>query len=170
MKVLIPLDGSELARAVVPHVRALFGANTGGGPEIHLLAVVDPEKAAGKVDWARAGGLPAAAGSIMLAAQYPRLVESHGQALERVHGETEESLNVLAREAFPGQAVSCHVEWSERPVEEIVRVANDLGVDVIAMATHGRSGVSHLVAGSITEGVIRKSGKPVLVYRPADSA
>jgi len=44
-------------------------------------------------------------------------------------------------------------------------VAEEKDVDLIVMATHGRSGVRRLVLGSITEKVVRASACPVLVVR-----
>lgn len=51
------------------------------------------------------------------------------------------------------------------PAEEINRYARDREIDVIVMGTHGRSGVPHLVMGSVTEEVLRTTGCPVLVIR-----
>jgi nucleotide-binding universal stress UspA family protein len=47
--------------------------------------------------------------------------------------------------------------------EEIIHYADRNGVDLIAVATHGRTGFRHLVMGSVTESVIRRSRIPVLV-------
>jgi universal stress protein A len=52
------------------------------------------------------------------------------------------------------------------PNVDIVRAARDLGVDLIVMATHGRTGLAHFVLGSVTEHVIRETVCPVLVLRP----
>jgi nucleotide-binding universal stress UspA family protein len=46
-------------------------------------------------------------------------------------------------------------------------MAEKLDVNVIVMATHGRSGLSRAVMGSVAEAVIRKSRRPVLVQRPS---
>ncbi len=52
------------------------------------------------------------------------------------------------------------------PAEEIVKAEHAYGVDVVVMATHGRTGVSHLVLGSVAERVVRESSCPVLTIRP----
>jgi universal stress protein A len=49
---------------------------------------------------------------------------------------------------------------------EIVQYARQNDVDLIVMGTHGRSGLSHLLLGSVAEKVIRKAHCPVLVVRP----
>jgi len=52
------------------------------------------------------------------------------------------------------------------PNVDIVRTARELNVDLIVMATHGRTGLAHFFMGSTTEHVIRETGCPVLVLRP----
>jgi|SRR5215813_8853552 len=52
------------------------------------------------------------------------------------------------------------------PAETIERAAQELGIDLIVMATHGREGLSHFVIGSIAEKVVREAPCPVLTVRP----
>jgi len=52
------------------------------------------------------------------------------------------------------------------PYQEIVNVAKERDVDLIVIATHGRSGIAHFLVGSVTEKVIRTAPCPVLVVRP----
>jgi len=47
----------------------------------------------------------------------------------------------------------------------IVAEANETGADLIVLGTHGRRGLKHLVLGSVAEGVVRKTNKPVLMVR-----
>jgi nucleotide-binding universal stress UspA family protein len=51
------------------------------------------------------------------------------------------------------------------PAEEIVAMADALDVDLIAMSTHGRTGLSHLLLGSVAEKVVRHAHCPVLTVR-----
>ena len=53
------------------------------------------------------------------------------------------------------------------PFLEIIRVARMKGVDLIVMATQGRTGLSHALMGSVTEKVVRKAPCPVFSIRPA---
>jgi nucleotide-binding universal stress UspA family protein len=53
------------------------------------------------------------------------------------------------------------------PVDEINQFAGENGVDLIIMGTHGRSGLAHLLIGSVTERIVRTSRIPVLTIRPA---
>jgi nucleotide-binding universal stress UspA family protein len=57
-----------------------------------------------------------------------------------------------------------------KPAQKILEAARAHEADLIAMATHGRSGLSRLVSGSVTEKVLREAPCPMLVVRPAKSA
>lgn len=51
------------------------------------------------------------------------------------------------------------------PFNEILNASQELGVDVIVMGTHGRTGISHVMMGSVAEKVVRKASCPVLTVR-----
>ena len=51
------------------------------------------------------------------------------------------------------------------PATEIVRLANDEHVDMIVMGTHGRTGLSRLLMGSVAEAVVRRSDCPVFTFK-----
>jgi nucleotide-binding universal stress UspA family protein len=53
---------------------------------------------------------------------------------------------------------------------EIVKAAVDYGCDLVVMGTHGRTGLSHLVLGSVAEAVIRQAPCPVLAIRQSEAA
>jgi nucleotide-binding universal stress UspA family protein len=55
------------------------------------------------------------------------------------------------------------------PAQEIVAEARREPLDLIVMGTHGRTGLRHLVLGSVAERVVRLSPVPVLTIRPADA-
>ncbi len=57
-----------------------------------------------------------------------------------------------------------------KPADWINQLAEELDVDLIVMATHGRTGVARLFLGSVAEHVIRTSRRPVLTIRPKDGA
>lgn len=63
--------------------------------------------------------------------------------------------------------VPCDTDFAlnDRPDEAIVKAAGVHGCDLILMASHGRSGLSALLKGSETRGVLAKSAIPTLVYR-----
>jgi len=51
------------------------------------------------------------------------------------------------------------------PAEEVGKAEHEFGIDLVVMATHGRTGVSHLVLGSVAERVVREAVCPVLTIR-----
>lgn len=53
------------------------------------------------------------------------------------------------------------------PAVEIVRVAHEERCDIVVLATHGRTGLNHVMVGSIAERVVRTAACPVLTIRPA---
>jgi len=64
------------------------------------------------------------------------------------------------------------VEFTHRltmgdPAGEIVRIAAEEGVEMIVLGTHGRSGMTRMLMGSVAETVVRRASCPVLVYRAA---
>jgi universal stress protein A len=68
------------------------------------------------------------------------------------------------------EGITCETGFAEgTPHTEIVRRAQDLGVDLIVMGTHGHGGLTHAVLGSVTERVLHRAHCPVLVVpvRPA---
>ena len=70
-------------------------------------------------------------------------------------------------------AIATHVSVLAAPFvdEAIVAAAERLDVDVVALASHGRSGLSRALLGSVAEQVVRRSPRPVLIVRgrPSDT-
>lgn len=71
-------------------------------------------------------------------------------------------------EAIRAQGVRAHgtALVGASPAEAILAAAGEVDADLVVMATHGRTGVARLVAGSVAEGVMRHSAVPVLLVRP----
>lgn len=134
--------------------------------ELNFVTVLDPRDVRGRAEHVVAEPPTAAVGRTHVTSPLPRLVESHGEALERRSTETREGLQELVRKEVPGAASVFHTVWSGNAAEAIIQLADQVEADVIVMATHGRSGLAHLVAGSVTEGVIRTTSRPVLVQGP----
>jgi universal stress protein A len=65
----------------------------------------------------------------------------------------------------PGQKVTPVVR-SGSAAEEIVRFAQEEAIDLIVIATHGRTGLQHMVMGSVAEKVVRLASTPVLTVKP----
>jgi len=131
-RILIPLDGSALAESVLIHARRLLSPNDG---ELLLLQVVT---------------LP------------PSTEADAGEPLDLLWARATEYLqNVSGRLSSEGFRVRSRVVEGF-PANQILSVAKRDKATLIAMSTHGRTGLSRWVFGSVTEKVLRASPIPVL--------
>ena len=81
---------------------------------------------------------------------------------QRLLNTAKDTLNNTVVEKVPKTVeVETHVELGV-PADVIIDFAEQKNVSLIVMATHGRTGISHLVLGSVTEKTVRKSSVPVL--------
>jgi nucleotide-binding universal stress UspA family protein len=106
---------------------------------------------------------------------YPPQV-AHGEVVARrqPNGFHDELWQQLRRFEAPGQTVPVfHLLDEGDAAREIVRVADELGCDLIVMGTHGRTGLRRLLLGSVAEQVLRRAPCPVLAVKvpaPAQAA
>ncbi|NOV26944.1 universal stress protein [Cupriavidus necator] len=85
---------------------------------------------------------------------------------QRVEAEARRELGrVESAAALAGVPCTGHVSTASAPYQGIIHAAQDLGCDVIFMASHGRRGLSGLLLGSETQKVLTHSDIPVLVFR-----
>jgi nucleotide-binding universal stress UspA family protein len=98
---------------------------------------------------------------------------THG-ILDSLYQQAQQNIETLVREHFDGFSVTPVVLRPSGPTHQaIVDYATTHKVDLIVLATHGRSGLAHLLLGSVTERVIRHAPCPVLVVpsvRPAETS
>ena len=141
MKILLPFDASECALRTVDHLIA-HGAWFRDLPEVHLLHVHAPIPI---------GRVQAHIGKETLQAYY--LEESQALLLE-----AQKKLDAA------GQIHTTHIHVGQ-PAEVIVKMAADLGCDLIVMGTHGRSGIAGLVMGSVASRVLHLATCPVLLVK-----
>jgi nucleotide-binding universal stress UspA family protein len=88
------------------------------------------------------------------------------RALKDEHvSEARQNMERIMRDQIPPEITVQTEVRSGDAVEEIIRFAGDAGADLIVMATHGRSGLSHILMGSTAEQVIRKASCPVLTLK-----
>jgi nucleotide-binding universal stress UspA family protein len=149
--VLVPLDGSALAKEALPPAIALATCNDA---TITLLRVVPPVPAI-TID----AGLPFV---------YPSPVATPddvatGGLVAAAQRELAALAKDLAEQGVP--KVDTEVVVAGQTARAIIEFAGGHGVDVITMSTHGR-GASRLLLGSVADKVIRACGLPVLVHRP----
>jgi nucleotide-binding universal stress UspA family protein len=95
---------------------------------------------------------------------------SMGQiAIPSVNAEWDErarqELDKLAKEQIPASVPVKTIIKTGKPFLEIIETAGELDIDLIIIATHGRSGMEHILFGSTAEKVVRKAPCPVLTLR-----
>ncbi|MFT7461140.1 MAG: universal stress protein A [Planctomycetota bacterium] len=83
----------------------------------------------------------------------------------KVFKDLKHQLHALVEKMSNGKTeVIIEVEYGD-PTEGIVRLAAKVNADIIVMGTHGRTGIEHLLIGSVAENVLRKAEIPVLCVR-----
>ncbi|MBI4504674.1 MAG: universal stress protein [Chloroflexi bacterium] len=142
--ILVTLDGSELAEEVLPYAEDIARCQQA---KVVLLRVVPPLPVRRAAIESRAARHSAAA----LREQAVREAETYLQA-------------VADRVAARGLEAECVVRRGP-VVKAIVEFARESGADLVAMATHGRTGLSRAVAGSIAGAVMRQIEVPVVMFR-----
>jgi nucleotide-binding universal stress UspA family protein len=143
--ILVPLDGSELAECVLPHVEAI--AKGRDVCKVTLVRVIPPLHLYGGIE------------SSLSPEERKRLeADSIRVAQDYLTG-------VMERLKGVGIEAESAVLYSGQVVNEIVEYADKNDVDLIVIATHGRSGVSRLVLGSVADRLLRTACTPVLMVR-----
>lgn len=159
-KVLIPLDGSEFSRQVLPYVRSLLAP---GAFEVTLLRVAatpegmtaPPPRPLTLDSWLLRQGA--------VDDRHPIFQSQVWEGLKaELRQELESEVRLLSGAGFTVQTV---VRFGD-PAQEIIDLAEDEAVDLVVMATHGRSGLGRLIMGSVAEAVLRRSHLPVMMVRP----
>jgi nucleotide-binding universal stress UspA family protein len=92
--------------------------------------------------------------------------EDRSQALERRHRELQQYLEQVSERCFAGRASALVEASTEDPAEAIMDAATTTGADMIALASHGRGGISRALLGSVATEVMRRSHVPVTVVGP----
>ncbi|OFW67092.1 MAG: hypothetical protein A2Y74_06220 [Actinobacteria bacterium RBG_13_63_9] len=163
-KVLVTIDRSKLSEAVLPHLQKLLSACPA---EVSLLTVVRSPRATRRSGADQSRVTHFASGDVAAVERVPpAYVETRGQAIQRTEHELLQRLEALSgpiRET--GSQVRTVVRAGE-PEQVIVDFAREGSYDLIVMATHGRSGLSELVQGSIAAAVVKSGVAPVLLVRP----
>jgi len=140
-KILVPLDGSQLAESVLPHAQALAKSE---GAEIVLLRVaVTPDASLFSRN-------PAEGSNIV------KVIEEEAQDYMKME------LSKLKKKHVKVSGIT-----RDGPVPDtILEVAKETHADVIAMSTHGYSGVQRWLIGSVADRVVHYSPIPVMLIHP----
>jgi len=147
-KIMVPLDGSELAECVLPHVEAItIGCKIAN---VVFVRVIDPAKLSAV--------LPAQ-GELGYQEKNRRQEEEHRKKaaedyLKKIVKDNAVKNAVLSYEVLEGKVAETLADWAEK---------NE--VDLIVIASHGRSGISRWVMGSVADRILRSVCVPVLMIR-----
>ena len=143
-RALVPLDGSPVAEAIIPFLVKIAGPLD---MSIVLLRVLEPIA--------------------------PVLGDSLRQPLlDDDDTRTRDATEYLAPIGATLRARRVNVSWfvrSGRPAEAILAAVAEAGADLIAMSTHGRSGLGRLLFGSVAEQVLRHADVPVFMMRQTEA-
>lgn len=134
--VVFPTDFSDASEAALPLVKRVADAL---GSTVHCISCVQNLMILSPTE----------------GAAYPTLEDLRSEAAARMDEFAKEHLSDLNH---PYKTAIL----SGRPADEIVAYADGLGADMIVMATHGHSGLAHILIGSTTENVVRHAKTPVL--------
>lgn len=143
-KVLVPLDGSELAECALNHVKVMV--NGGLAEEVTLLNVVNID-----IPWAELYGK-----NFNINAMRESLFASARKYLAGVE----------SRLSAEGIKVKTEAIEANKPAGAITEYAQKNGIAMIVIATHGYTGMKKLMLGSVALSVLHDSHVPVLLIRP----
>lgn len=139
-RVLVALDGSAACEAVLRFLLEIAGPLD---MKVTLLHVLEP--------------MP------------PQVLEASAHiVVDDVEARSKEAEEYLAPVAAALRAQGVDTSWAirrGRPADEILAAAREGGADLIAMATHGRTGLGRLLFGSVAEAVLRHAPVPVFMIR-----
>jgi nucleotide-binding universal stress UspA family protein len=144
-KILVPLDGSEYSECALDHAKEL--ALSCHISSVVILYVIEPIN--------------------------PGMYEVPAQVIDDAAQKGKDfGVTYLTQVAAKMKAQGLEVEtvlMSGRVTESILDYVKANGVDLIAMSTHGRSGISRMVLGSVADKIVRRSSIPVLLVTPPES-
>ncbi|MEE8450068.1 MAG: universal stress protein [Thermodesulfobacteriota bacterium] len=145
-RILATTDFSESAQIGLRLAGSLAGSF---GAKLFLLNVI-PEK---ELEYISEAEFPKKPVDIIANEQKERLVQHFEEVLKP---EERERVKLQPRVRFG------------EPAKEIIKISEELEADLVVMATHGRTGLRHLLAGSVAEEVVRNAACPVLTIRPRE--
>jgi nucleotide-binding universal stress UspA family protein len=143
-RILLPLDGSSVAEQAIPYVEVLAQVL---GAELVLFQAFEPVRPV-----AIEGGV----------AMSPAMIKEEEEAKRGSALAYLDSVGKAFREK--GLSTSSVVALGS-PADKIIDYADANAIDLIAMSTHGRSGIGRWVFGSVTDKVLHAGDKPVLAVR-----
>jgi len=177
-KVVVPLDGSDLAEVVLPHVQEIAGGCN--ITQVLLVSVTEPlrgsvSRQSGAVEMPAVEGHvppptgPMHAGSTfsgLLFADEPTSMRNAPAALGKMASSASTYLRKVASRLEKAGLKAEIVVLVGNPAEEIVRFAREETADLIIMASRGKSGFSRWDMGNVADKVVRATDIPVVLVKP----
>jgi nucleotide-binding universal stress UspA family protein len=140
-KILAPLDGSDIGETALPYAETLA---INSGASVSLLQVVSPP---GTVEASLLGG------------------PDWRKFIKAMHNAGENYLKSLAEKLNGNGIKSTYEVVTGDPADKIVEYAGDKKITLIAMSTHGRTGLARWVLGSVADKVLHDARVPILLVR-----
>lgn len=148
-KILVPIDGSEFSRQILTEIPRFLDASTN---QLILYEV----------------------------AEEPRPVHLHDSGVDidiyvdqiedglqmQMAEELRDDMAMLRKAGFEVQAL---LSFGDRPAKSIESLVQESEIDMIAMTTHGRTGLHRVFAGSVAEHVLHHINVPILLLRPTEA-
>ena len=152
-KILIPLDGSEIGEAALRYVEEMISdLEVGGRIEVILIHVI---------------AIPIQRVEIRqnISIAEPLTEEEIEIMKQKALDYLEKSGEGLKSKGVDVRYMVLDIDTSTSSAEGIIKAEEELNIDLVAMSTHGRRGISRWAFGSVTEKVLRGGNVPVLVVR-----
>lgn len=143
-KIMVPLDGSELAECVLPHAECIAKLCHA---TVELVRVVEPIE------------IPTRGGMAWTAEQLKQIEVHHKQDAESYLEKIKDRLSQVGIKVHSRVLIG-------KVAESLADYIYKSSFDLIIMATHGRSGISRWIWGSVAERILHSSQSPVLLVRP----
>lgn len=148
-RILVPLDGSAMGEAALPYVKALVSKLTPSGKvEVTLCQVVSPLLT-----------------TMVVAGEAPARIALTETELKQIQKVARDYLKKAGETLKDTGAIIKYKVLVGRTAEEIINTADAIKADLVAMSTHGRSGLSQWAFGSVTAKVLKGGHTPVLLIR-----
>ena len=153
-RILIPLDGSTFGKAALSYVEELISRLAPEEKvEITLFHVITAVR--------HALHIPAGGESVSVPYSEEELAKMKDAATDFLNKVGDGLRNEKV-------TVNCKVSVSENPADEIIKAEVEVNADLVAMSTHGRSGISRFALGSVADKVLRGGTVPVLMVRASE--
>ncbi len=137
-KILVPLDGTPLSEEALAYAREIAKKD---GAEIFILRVPEHIKPKYPVH------------------AYVESMRAQEEAEKAAKAYVDEKISMLKKENIQAQGMT----RSGPVIETILSTAEEIKADMIAMSTHGRKGLEHLLKGSVAEKIVQNAHIPVTV-------